>query len=180
MKHRLNFTTLLLSLVILFTLCALTGRCSIRNGVDRSVIKSLDLDSYMGRWYEVARFDHSFERGMTDVTADYTLQPDGTVSVVNRGMRDGQPTEAIGKAKTTSEAGRLRVSFFWIFYSDYNIMAMGPSGEWALVGSSSPKYLWILSRKPKLTEVEINQILMLARDRGYDTSQLIFDKSRVD
>ena len=180
MKHTLKIRALLLLLTILFTLCALTGRCAMRGEIDRSVVKSLDLNNYMGLWYEVARFDHSFERGMSNVTAEYTLQPDGTVRVVNRGVRDGKPQEAIGKAKTTADAGRLRVSFFMFFYSDYNILAMGKDGEWALVGSRSPKYLWILSRTPKLSNEVINHILQLARERGYDTSELIFDANYVD
>ena len=180
MKHTLKIRALLLLLTILFVLCAVTGRCAMRGEVDRSVIKSLDLNNYMGRWYEVARFDHSFERGMSNVTAEYTLQPDGMVRVINRGVRDGKPQEAIGKAKTTPEAGRLRVSFFMFFYSDYNIMEMAENGEWVLVGSRSPKYLWILSRTPKMSQAVISHILQLARERGYDTSELIFDASYVD
>ena len=108
MKHTLKLPALLLLLTILFVMCAVTGRCALKGEIDRSVIKSLDLNNYMGRWYEVARFDHSFERGMSNVTAEYTLQPDGTVRVVNRGVRNGKQQEAIGKAKTTAEAGRLR------------------------------------------------------------------------
>ena len=180
MKHTLKIRALLLLLTILFTLCALTGRCAMRGEIDRSVVKSLDLNNYMGLWYEVARFDHSFERGMSNVTAEYTLQSDGMVRVVNRGVRDGKPQEAIGKAKTTPEAGRLRVSFFMFFYSDYNIMEMAENGEWVLVGSRSPKYLWILSRTPKMSQAVISHILQLARERGYDTSELIFDASYVD
>ena len=75
MKHTLKIRALLLLLTILFVLCAVTGRCAMRGEIDRSVIKSLDLNNYMGRWYEVARFDHRFERGMSNVTAEYTLQP---------------------------------------------------------------------------------------------------------
>lgn len=89
MKHRLIFKTLLLSLVLLLSLCVLTGRCALRGDIDRSVVKSLDLQKFMGRWYEIARFDHSFERGMTNVTAEYIMLDDGRVRVINRGMRDG-------------------------------------------------------------------------------------------
>ncbi len=180
MRYTLKLRALLLLLTILFTLCALTGRCAMKGDIDRSVVPSLDLHNFMGRWYEVARFDHSFERGMSNVTAEYTLQPDGTVRVVNRGVRDGKQQEAIGKAKTTAEAGRLRVSFFMFFYSDYNILEMGQNGEWVLIGSRSPKYLWILSRKPKMSNEVINHILQLARERGYDTSKLIFDANYVE
>lgn len=180
MKHTLKIRALLLLLTILFTLCALTGRCAMKGDIDRSVVPSLDLHNFMGRWFEVARFDHSFERGMSHVTAEYILQPDGKVRVINRGVRDGKQVEAIGKAKTTAEPGRLRVSFFMFFYSDYNILEMGQNGEWVLIGSRSPKYLWILSRKPKLSNEVINHILQLARERGYDTSKLIFDANYVE
>lgn len=180
MRYTLKLRALLLLLTILFTLCALTGRCAMKGDIDRSVVPSLDLHNFMGRWYEVARFDHSFERGMSNVTAEYILQPDGKVRVVNRGVRDGKQQEAIGKAKTTAEAGRLRVSFFMFFYSDYNILEMGQNGDWVLIGSRSPKYLWILSRKPKMSNEVINHILQLARERGYDTSKLIFDANYVE
>ena len=86
MKHTLKIRVLLLLLTILFTLCALTGRCAMKGDIDRSVVPSLDLHNFMGRWYEVARFDHSFERGMSNVTAEYILQPDGKVRVINRGV----------------------------------------------------------------------------------------------
>lgn len=132
----------------------------------------------MGRWYEIARFDHSFERGMEYVTADYTLLDDGTVEVVNSGMRGGEPHTAHGRAKATDTPGRLRVSFFWIFYSDYNVLAMGDNGEWALVGSRSPKYLWILSRTPHLEHGVLDSILAAAEARGYDTSKLIYVEQR--
>ena len=99
----------------------------------------------------------------------------GKIKVVNRGIRNGKPTEAIGKAKTTDIPGQLRVSFFWEFYSDYNILAMGKSGEWALIGSNSPKYLWILSRTPHLSSSTLEYIIRLAQARGYDTDKLIID-----
>ena len=144
--------------------------------IDRTTIKNFDLKRYMGRWYEIARFDHTFERGLRSVTADYRLQGDGRIEVINTGMRGERQQQAIGKAKTTSQPGRLRVSFFWIFYSDYNILDMGPKGEWALIGSRSPRYLWILSRTPSLPDATIDHIVDIAERRGYNTSNLIFDK----
>ena len=142
--------------------------------ISTNTISSLDVKRYMGRWYEIARFDHSFERGMQGVTTNYSLQNDGTVLVVNSGLRGGKPTEAVGRAKTTSQVGRLRVSFFWIFYSDYNILEMDKDGQWVLVGSRSPQYLWILARTPKLSDDVMNQIINLAEQRGYNTDNLIF------
>lgn len=146
--------------------------------IDRSVVSDFSLGDFMGRWYEIARFDHSFEHGMEYVTADYSLLGDGTVEVLNSGMRDGEPHTAKGRAKTTDTPGRLRVSFFWIFYSDYNVLAMGANGEWALVGSRSPKYLWILSRTPQLGPDVLKGIVDTAAARGYDTSKLIYVKQR--
>lgn len=146
-----------------------------RDSIDRRTVAEFDLAAFMGRWYEIARFDHSFERGMYDVTADYSLNDDGTVEVVNSGLRGGVPRRAVGHAKPTKQSGRLRVSFFWIFYSDYNILEMGDKGEWAIVGSRSPQYLWILSRTPSLPQATLNEILYRAEQRGYNTELLIFD-----
>ncbi|OKY98002.1 MAG: hypothetical protein BHV65_07850 [Alistipes sp. 58_9_plus] len=93
-------------------------------------------------------------------------------------MRGGEAHTARGRAKTTDTPGRLRVSFFWIFYSDYNVLAMGDNGGWALVGSRSPKYLWILSRTPHLEQGVLDSILAKAASRGYDTSKLIYVEQR--
>lgn len=143
--------------------------------IDRSLVEHFDIESFLGRWYEIARMDHRFERGMSDVVADYNMLPDGKISVVNSGVKDGRRSFSYGKAKLTDTPGRLRVSFFWFFYSDYNILAMGERGEWALVGSKSPKYLWILAREPHLPESTLHDIVAIARRRGYATDELIYD-----
>ena len=96
--------------------------------------------------------------------------------VVNEGMRGGKPHRAVGRAKTTNKSGCLRVSFFWIFYSDYNVLEMGEKGEWALVGSRSPQYLWILSRTPTLPDATVDYIVEQAAKRGYNVKNLIFDR----
>lgn len=163
---------LLLSLVLLLAACAYSQA---RQKIDRQTVSDLNLKDFMGVWYEIARFDHRFERGMTDITATYTLLDDGRIEVVNRATRNGKPIEVRGKAKSTDIPGRLRVSFFWIFYSDYNILAMGRRGEWALVGSRSPEYLWILSRTPHIDTATLNHIITLAQARGYNTEKLIID-----
>lgn len=141
-------------------------------------IRNFNLDRYLGRWYEIARFDHRFERGLDYVTAEYSLNDNGSIKVVNRGFddRDGRLHETVGKAKTTSTPGLLRVSFFLFFYSDYNILALGDNYDWVLLGSSSTKYLWIMSRTPTLPEQRIEYIIDIARQYGYDTSKLIFVK----
>ena len=144
--------------------------------IDRTTVSDIDLKRYMGRWYEIARFDHSFERNLDYCEAFYSMQDDGTISVVNTGInsRNEHRKTSYGKAKLGSEPGQLRVSFFWIFYSDYNILALGQEYDWALVGSKSDKYLWILSRSRHLDSNTRNNILAIAQSRGYDTSKLIW------
>lgn len=172
-RFKFRMTVVLLLLMMLLAACVYNAG---RDSIDRSTVKNFSLDSLMGRWYEIARFDHNFERGMREVTADYRLQEDGMVEVINTGLRGDEVRQSIGRAKTTAEPGRLRVSFFWIFYSDYNILDMGEKGEWALIGSRSPRYLWILSRTPTLPDATIDHIIDLAERRGYNTENLIFDQ----
>lgn len=164
---------MLLALAML--IFALTAYAESRKQVNTTTVTNFDLPKYMGRWYEIARLENGFQRGMTDVIAEYTLLDDGRVRIINSGMRNGERHQSIGKGKTTAQAGRLRVSFFMSFYSDYNIMEMAPDGQWVLVGSSSPKYLWILARSRELPDDVINHIVDLARKRGYNTDALIFN-----
>ena len=164
--------TMLLALAML--IFALTAYAESRKQLNTTTVTNLDLQKFMGRWYEIARLDNRFERGMTDVVAEYTLLNDGTIRIVNSGMRDGKYHQTVGRGKVSSEVGRLRVSFFMFFYSDYNILEMAQDGQWVLVGGNSPKYLWILSREKQLPADVINHIIGLARGRGYDTNALIF------
>lgn len=148
--------------------------CTSANAVDNSTVKDFNLQKYLGTWYELARYDHSFERGLTHCTAQYSLRPDGKVRVLNRGIRDGTPSQSEGKAKMTNTPGLLRVSFWGPFYSDYRVLMLGPDYSYALVGSGSGKYLWILSRTPLLPEATLLTIMSEASRRGYDTSKLIW------
>lgn len=143
---------------------------------DVTTVSNLVLDKYLGRWYEIARIDNRFERGISNAFAEYSLNPNGTIKVVNSGVdiKTGRMKSAVGKAKTTSIPGLLRVSFFWIFYSDYRVLAVDENYNWALVGGSSSKYLWILSRISKLSEEDMALIISEASRRGYDTSRLIY------
>ena len=151
--------------------------------MDVTTVKELDLDKYLGTWYEIARFDHRFERNLEGVTATYSMRDDGKIKVLNQGYKnglDGELQRAVGKAKTTSDPGKLKVSFFWFFYSDYLIMELDPDYRWVLIGSSSPKYLWILSRTPQLDKATTERILSKAVSRGYDTSKLIWVKQKAE
>lgn len=147
--------------------------------IDKSTIKEFNLKRYLGKWYEIARFNHRFERGLEAVTAEYSLRPDGKIKVVNCGYKenpDGPQKCTTGKARLPKDGpiGKLEVSFFWIFYSDYNILELDKDYVWSLIGSSTDKYLWILSRTPQLPADTLSYILGKARERGYDTNKLIF------
>ena len=144
---------------------------------DNSTIRNLDLSRYLGTWYEIARFDHSFERGMDNVTAEYLLRDDGMVDVINSGWKNGKYKVANGKARQPDPAAdpaHLEVSFFLFFFSDYNVMMLDNDYQIALVGSKSPKYLWILSRVPMPSDEVIASVVEEAEGRGYDSSQLIW------
>lgn len=141
--------------------------------VDNTPVSSFIPDNYLGNWFEIARFDHGFERDVQFATARYTMTDKGTIKVINSGIRKGKTKTSVGKAKFTDTPGMLRVSFFGPFYSDYIVMMLADDYSYALVGSKSPDYLWILSRTPQLPERTMNAILTEARSRGYDTGKLI-------
>ena len=147
--------------------------------LDNTPVYSLDLGRYLGKWYEIARYDHKFERGLNFATANYSLMKDGKIKVVNSGIKDGKLKRSVGKAKFTDNPGLLRVSFFGPFYSDYRIMMLSKDYKYALVGSKSAKYLWILSRTPAVPEGTLNHILVEAANRGYDISKLIWVKQGI-
>lgn len=147
--------------------------------LDTHPVKVFDLNRYLGKWYEIARFDHHFEKDLVGVTAEYSLLPDGKVRVINSGYKDtldGTYKSIEGKAKIPdpSNPAHLRVSFFMWFYSDYNIMELDKEYRYALVGSDTDKYLWILSRTPQLPNDPLNRLLDQATRRGYDVSKLIW------
>ena len=170
------------SLVMFSIICALLPACAKAQQVDNTPVGNLDLEKYLGNWYEIARFDHSFERGMECTQATYSLNSDNTVRVANTGWKDGVFKTSVGKAfqpRPVEEPALLRVSFFGPFYSDYRIMMLSKDYKYALVGSKSAKYLWILSRTPAVPEGTLNQILVEAANRGYDISKLIWVKQGV-
>ena len=146
--------------------------------VDNSTVKSVDLNRYLGNWYEIARFDHSFERGLEYAMAHYTMRDDGKIDVLNTGIKDGRAEDAKGIAKTTNQPGLLRVSFFGPFFSDYRIMMLDENYQYVLVGGSTNRFLWILSRTPQLDEATLSLILAEADRRGYDTTRLLWVKQK--
>ena len=147
--------------------------------VNTSTVKQLDIPRFMGKWYEIARYEHTFEKGMTYVTAEYSLLPDGKIRVINRGMKNGKPKEIIGKARQPDPIeypGRLEVSFFLWFYADYYILELDKDYQHAIIGSNTDKYLWILSRSPEIPKDTLDKLLINIRQRGYDLSKLVFVK----
>ena len=145
--------------------------------INTSTVKQLDIPRFMGKWYEIARYEHTFEKGMSHVTAEYSLLPDGKIRVINRGIKNGKPKEIIGKAKLPypiEYPGRLKVSFFLWFYADYYILELDKEYQYAIIGSSSDKYLWILSRTPDMPKEKLNKFLQNIKRRGYDLSRLVF------
>lgn len=155
----------------------LSGCVSIPEGV--KPVENFDLDRYLGRWYEIARLDHSFERGLSQVTADYSLRDNGLVRVINRGYDKKQDRwkEAQGKARFVRQPdqGYLKVSFFGPFYGSYIIFALDhDTYQYAMISGPDTSYLWILARQPTLSEEIRQRLVTKAQERGFDTNGLIF------
>jgi apolipoprotein D and lipocalin family protein len=158
-------------------LLGLFGCSQIPKGV--TAVKGFDVQRYMGTWYEIARLDHSFEKGLINVTATYTLKEDGSLRVVNRGFNPKQNRwkEANGRAHfvSGSDLGRLKVSFFGPFYGGYNILEIEESNySYALICGNNRSYLWILARQPKLSETVIASLTQKAKNLGFATDALIY------
>lgn len=163
---------LLLLLFLLLSACT-----SPPNGI--VPVSNFQIDRYLGKWYEIARFDHAFERGLSDVSARYRLLPDGNLEVINRGYdaSKGEWREATGLAKFRGEptVGSLKVSFFGPFYGGYHIAALDSQDyRWALIVGSSRDYLWILARERTLPAELRKQLVEKIKQMGIDTSQLIW------
>lgn len=159
-------------------LLALAGCASTTPPTGVQAVTGFDLQRYQGRWYEIARLDHTFERGMTDVSAFYTPQADGSVRVVNRGFQTtgDRWKEAIGKALFTGAptTGSLKVSFFGPFYGGYHIAALDPDYRWALVVGPDTDYAWILARTPTLPPDTQAAIVQRAQALGVNTDAFIW------
>ena len=128
--------------------------------IDKTVVKELDINKYLGTWYEIARFDHKFERGLEGVTAHYSFREDGKIKVVNSGYKNsltGAQSVSVGKAKIPDPTipSKLKVSFFWIFYGDYFVLELDQDYQWAVIGSSADKFLWIYLGHHKWMKISI-------------------------
>jgi len=169
--------------IVIAALTALTGCAS--PPVNRSpanpltVVSAVDPERYLGRWYEIARFENGFEKNCEGVTADYTRRDDGLISVANtcrKGAPDGKLKVANGKAKIidTETNAKLKVNFFGPFWGDYWIIDLADDYSRSIVGEPSGRYLWILSRTPTITDQSRADALSKLQAFGYNTSALYF------
>ena len=141
-------------------------------------VNNFQLERYLGTWYEIARLDHSFERGLSHVSANYSLLPNGQVRVLNRGYSEQKKTwkQAEGKASfvQTPDIGHLKVSFFGPFYSSYVITDLDDAYQYALLSGYNHSYLWILARQPQIPDAVKQRLIAKAQSLGFDTHHLIF------
>lgn len=172
-------TALWLALVL-----SLAGCLGMPDGVEP--VGDFDAERYLGRWYEIARLDHSFERGLDGVNANYSLRDDGGIKVVNRGFstKDGEWREAVGKAYFVEDesVAHLKVSFFGPFYGSYVVFDLDDRDyETAFVSGYNNSYLWLLARSTTVDEEVKTEFLRQAQALGFDTDELIWvDQSRND
>lgn len=133
---------------------------------------------YLGTWYEIARFDFYFERGLSKTTANYSMNKDGSIKVVNRGYDavKAKWKEATGKAKFvgSTDVAMLKVSFFGPFYTGYNVVAIDDRYRYALVTGKNFDYMWLLSREKNMPQEVIDRYITIAQKIGFDTSRLIW------
>ena len=165
------------SLILLVIIVGLAGCAGTPSEVDP--VTGFQVDRYAGKWYEIARLDHPFEHGLSNVTAHYSLRKDGDIRVINRGYNtsEGRWKEAEGRAKFIAgpDVGSLGVSFFGPFYSGYNIIDLDRgSYRYALVAGNDRDYLWILSRSPELDTDMKARLLEKAESLGFAVDELIF------
>lgn len=162
-------------LLLMSVSLTLVGCVKIPRGIQP--VQGFELEKYLGKWYEVARLDHRFERGLSQVSAEYSLRDDGGVDVINRGYKSatGEWKEAKGKAYFVSKTdqGHLKVSFFGPFYGSYVIFELDDY-QHAYICGPDKSYLWFLSRTPKVTSSQREAFLEKAKSLGFDAEQIIF------
>jgi len=162
---------------IFLLVCVLLTAC-VGDADKYPTVTGFEVGRYLGTWYEIARFDHSFERDLDKVSADYSLREDGGLKVVNRGFDTKKQKwhEAIGKAYfvQTPDIARLKVSFFGPFYGAYNVIELDKEDYSYVLITGGKDYLWILSRSPQLSPNIQAQLIAKAQSLGFDTSKLLY------
>jgi apolipoprotein D and lipocalin family protein len=167
-----------------FLLCALLLGGCVHAPEGVAPVSGFQLERYLGKWYEIARLDHSFERGLTQVTAEYSLRDDGSVRVLNRGFAADKNAwdQAEGRARfvENSDTGFLKVSFFGPFYGSYVVFELDREGyQYAVVAGPDKSYLWILARTPVIDRALQERLVARAAAAGFDTGKLIFVDQRA-
>jgi apolipoprotein D and lipocalin family protein len=170
-------SALIVILLIAAIAFVMVGRTGIPEGV--SAVQGFDANRFLGTWYEVARLDHGFEKGLTHVTAEYSLRDDGGLKVINKGfdLKKGLWSESEAKAYflETPDVGRLKVSFFGPFYGSYNIIDLDRKDySWALVTGPSRNYLWMLSRSKTPDNAAMVHMVEKAKNLGFKLEKLIY------
>lgn len=179
-KHRTAKLSLIAVAAMLLAGCAALGpKHPVGNTAVPQPAKPVELSKYLGRWYEIARYEQSFQKGCEGVIADYALREDGKISVRNSCRKpDGKVSVANGKAKIVDTAtnAKLKVSFFGPFYGDYWVLDRADDYSWAIVGEPSGRYLWLLSREATPAPAKVEAQIARAGTLGYDTTMLIRTK----
>ncbi|MBS0484640.1 MAG: lipocalin family protein [Proteobacteria bacterium] len=169
-----------MQLLPLFLLIVLLGGCvSVPQNI--APVDGFELNRYLGKWYEIARLDHSFERGLANITAEYSLRADGGVKVVNKGfaVADNKWKEAEGKAYFVGspQEGYLKVSFFGPFYGAYIVFELDKEDyQYAFITSYDKSYLWLLARTPTVSDEVLSRFVQKSGELGFATDKLIFPK----
>lgn len=166
-------------LPVIFLVVLLSGCLQIPQDIEP--VEGFELDRYLGKWYEIARLDHSFERGLANITAEYTLRDDGGVRVINKGlsMTENKWIEAEGKAYfvRNQNEGYLKVTFFRPFYGAYIVFELDKETyQYAFVTSYDKSYLWLLARTPVVSDELINRFVQRTGELGFETDKLVFPR----
>ena len=172
---------LIMKSLIVSVFVLLAGCTGVPEGIDP--VSNLDVERYEGTWYEIARLDHSFEEGLSNVTADYSLQEDGSIRVINRGYSEenGKWEEAEGRAVFVDDeaSGHLKVSFFGPFYASYVVFRLDEDYRFAYITGYDRAYLWFLSKTPTVDDEALAEFRKVATEKGFDLEELIVvDQSR--
>ena len=178
MKRKATYFIIMVLMVSFLT--ALCGCVSGKASRTLPAVENFDVARYMGTWYEIARLPQWFERNMDNVKAEYTMQPDGTVKIVNTGVKNGdlKRAEGVARFKGWKKIGSLEVTFDGHFYSDYRIIRLAPDYHYAVVTGKKKDSLWILSRTPQLPQAELDEILSFVIAKDYDISRLEYPMQR--
>lgn len=166
--------------ILIAAAVAMVGLWKLRRNKPKKAVavQDFDVQKYAGLWYEIARFDYRFEKNMDNVSAQYSLNKDGRVIVLNSGYNyqknEWRKADGLAKFRGSEDVAELKVSFFGPFYAGYNVVALDASYQYALVAGKNLDYLWILSRTKELPDEVKSEYLKIAEEIGYDTSRLIW------